>query len=156
MASRPQDWIVAAACCEGPRQCVTFADLPPQHRRDMVLVAFAAALSTAYFVTLGILMQPIPSRSLAAQIVMPKPVVIHAAVVDPEPGLPIDMPSRHPARPRAPRPVSAIQLASVSVPSGDTRIGSAAAPREHRPNFLGRFFRSVLRTGRPKAATASP
>ena len=155
MASRPQDWIVAAACCEGPRQCVTFADMPPEHRRDMALVAFAAALSTAYFVTLGLLMQPLPSRNLAAQIPLTKPVTIHA-VVEPNYSIPINAPSRRPAHSRAPRPLSAIQLASVSEPAGDTRSDAAAGHRERRSNFLGRFFHTVLRTNRPKTASGQP
>ena len=157
MASRPQDWIVAASCCEGPRPCVTFADMPLAHRRDMAGIAFAAALSTAYFVTLAILLQPIQSRSLAAQVPMPQPVVASAAVATASPVLPLDGPSRRLPRHRAARPLSAIQLASsTEAPSGDRASASAAVQQERRRGFFGRVLHGVLRTPRPKAAVDEP
>ena len=156
MTNRPQDWIVAASCCEGPRPCVTFADMPLAHRRDMAGIAFAAALSTAYFVTLAILLQPIQSRSLAGQVPMPQPVVASAAVPVASPEIPLDGPSRRP-RHRAVRPLAAIQLASSTERlSVDRASASAAVPQERRRGFFGRFLRGVLRTPRPKAAVDEP
>ncbi len=163
MANHPHDWIVAASCCEGPRPRVTFADMPPRHRRDLVVVGFAAALSSAYFVTLGILLQPIPSRSLAGTVLMPHTAASLTQLRD---VAPVVLPgaSRRPLRVRAtqPRPVtelastrgrrplSAVQLASYRELPGDggeTRPDGQTGGK--RPNLLGRFFHGVLRAVQP-------
>lgn len=163
MASRPQDWIVAASCCEGPRPCVTFADMPVPHRRDMLVVGFAAAVSTAYFVTLGILLQPIPSRSLAGTVLMPHTEASFVQVRDRAPIVPLE-PSRRLVRVRATQsrssselastrgrqPLSAIQLASyreLPAGGGDTRADGQSG--QQRSNLLNRFFRGVIRTVQP-------
>jgi len=146
MAGRPQDWIVAASCCEGTRPCVTFADMPREHQRDMFLVLFAAVLSSAYFITLGLLLQPIPSRSLAAPVLLPNAVVSSGAVVaaaivrspDPSPR------SRHAAQ----RPLPAIQLASIiELPGGQSRPRAGGAGQQRRRSLAGRWLRGVLRIG---------
>jgi hypothetical protein len=163
MANHPHDWIVAASCCEGPRPRVTFADMPPRHRRDLVVVGFAAALSSAYFVTLGILLQPIPSRSLAGTVLMPHTTASLAELRDTAPVVPPGAsrrplrmratqprPVAEPASARGRRPLSAVQLASyreLPADGGETRPDGQAGGK--RPNFLGRFFHGVLRAVQP-------
>jgi hypothetical protein len=162
MASHPQDWIVAASCCEGPRPCVTFADMPPRHRRDMFVVGFAAALSTAYFVTLGILLQPIPSRSLAGTVLMPHTEASFAQLRDAAPVVALSASprlvrvratqprSRRLASTRDRRPLSAIQLASYrELPAGASDSRPDGTVGGKRPNLLNRFFRGVIRTVQP-------
>lgn len=147
MASRSGDWIVAASCCEGPRLCVTFADMPREHRRQMLALVFAAALSTAYFVTLGVLMQPIPSRSLAAHVALPHGTISNAALLKASPAVLLDAPPRRATRQRTVRPLAAVQLASASEPVADGgRTTTRVAPeRERRRNLLSRFFGGMLR-----------
>jgi hypothetical protein len=165
MASHTQDWIVAASCCEGPRPRVTFADMPPRHRRDIFVVGFTAAVSSAYFVTLGILLQPIPSRSLAGTVLMPQTAAVFAQVRDAAPVVPLSTsprlvrvratrsrPATEVASTRVRRPLSSVQLASYrQLPAGgsETRPDSPAGGK--RPNLLNRFFRGVIRTVQPVA-----
>jgi hypothetical protein len=163
MASHTQDWIVAASCCEGPRSRVTFADMPSQHRREMLVVGFAAALSSAYFVTLGMLLQPIPSRSLVATVLMPHTAASFAQVRDAAPVVPLSASRRslrvralqpRPATElpstRALRPLGAVQLASyreLPAAGSETRPDGPAGGK--RPNLLNRFFHGVIRTVQP-------
>jgi hypothetical protein len=56
MTNLPQDWIVAAACRAGTPPGVRFADMPREHRRQMLIGILAAALSIASVVMLGILL----------------------------------------------------------------------------------------------------
>jgi hypothetical protein len=154
LANRPQDWIDAAACCEGPRPCVAFADMPEKHQRDMLFVAFSSALSITFFVTLGILLQPIPSRNLVASVPMPPPLLVsYVTPIDPAPVVRLDAPLRRLPRPRSLRPLSSVQLASVSgSPASDSRTNASAAGQKPRSNFLGRLVRGVLHTTHLKTA----
>jgi len=147
MASSPQDWIVAASCCEGPRPGVTFAEMPREHRREMLAGAFAAALSTAYFVTLGILLvRPIPSRSLAAPVPMPNPAPADVVSVEPNPIIALATPRRE----RLPRPLAAVRLTSVdALPVVDVHPASIAPEAERRPGLLGRIVHGVRRVVQP-------
>src|SRR5215472_13525865 len=109
MANRPQDWIDGASCCEGP-PCAAFTDMPPKHQREMLVAAFASALSATFVVTLGTLLQPIPSRSLVASVPMPPPLVIsYAAPPVAAPVMRLDAPLRRPLRQRASRSLSSVQ-----------------------------------------------
>jgi len=155
MASRTQDWIVAASCCEGPPLAATFADMPRKHKNELYRFAFVAALSTTFFVTLTILARPIPSRSLAAHVELPNPApradVLRAALVTS-----IDSPSPRPLRTHSlhSRPAgarAAFQLASLrEAPADDLRAGYLSAPPPERRNIFSRFFRTVFR-GTPTA-----
>jgi hypothetical protein len=152
MASRALDWIGAASCCEGPRPTVTFADMPHEHRRDIVVVAFAAALSSTYFLTLGILLQPIPSRSLAAHVVAPPAAVSPDVVIsDAAPAAPQAVPVVAPPRRthHAVRPLASVQLASLNETVEPVRAVSAAPQEERHRNVVSRFFRGVFRGGAP-------
>ena len=71
MSARAVDWLNAAACFSGPQPPATFADLPKQHQDDMLRLGFVAVMAVAYFVTLAIMTQPIPSRSLVAPSTLP-------------------------------------------------------------------------------------
>ncbi len=122
----------------------------------MLVLAFAAALSITYFVTLGILFQPIPSRTLTGLHLVPNPVAAsslasnHVSRLHAKPVLHLEAPPRRPLRAGVPRPLPAIQVVSVrEAPASDNPTPSAAAGRERRPNFLGRLFRGMLRTVQP-------
>lgn len=82
MASRAQDWMAAASCCEGPRPAATFADLPRAHRDEFLNFALVAAVSSAFFITLAIVIRPLPSRSLASRGVLPEPSPARASTLD--------------------------------------------------------------------------
>lgn len=139
---------------------MTFADMPSRHRWDMLGVGFAAALSSAYFVTLGILLQPIPSRSLSGSVPMPHTAASFAQVRDGAPAVPLSAsarllrvpamqprPARELASTRGRRPVSAVQLASHrELPAGGNDLGPDGPASGKRPNLLSRFFRGVFRT----------
>jgi hypothetical protein len=143
MEAGAQDWMTAAACAEGPRPRVTFADLPPQHQEELVRLALVAAAATAYFVTLVLLSNPLPSRSLAARAALPdptgtRPIVLEArlerATVDVVP-----------ARPRTSRPRPAVGLADLREPVVSTPATSSAPRR----NPFSRFLRGVLHAVAP-------
>ncbi len=146
MASRPQDWIVAASCCEGPRPRVTFSDMPRRYQRDVLSIAFAAAISSAYFLTLGMLTQPLASRSLPPRMLTPASVVARGPLFAGDSTPPIApprtiVPRARISRSRVPHPLASAQLAvMIEARDRDSRPVSV----ERRPNFLGRIFRGVL------------
>ena len=121
--------------------------MPREHRRQMLGSVFAAALSTTYFVTLGILLQPIPSRNLAAHVPMPTGTVSNVEFSSPDPVIPTDMLPLLKLRGHAVRPMGGVQRASLSELSArDSRNVSAAVQPEQRRSFLSRFFHGVIRT----------
>jgi hypothetical protein len=156
MGDGSRDWLSAAACTEGPRPAVTFADLPPQHQEEMVRLALVAAAAAACFV-LAVWSAPLASRSLAARTVMPQAdppqsaalaaraaaLAAQAAALDaPRPVTSLDT---LPARPRVSRPRPAVTLAALREPIGG-RPATMPAPRR---SPFSRFFRGVLRTVSP-------
>jgi hypothetical protein len=119
-------------------------------------------LSTAYFVTLGILLQPIPSRSLAGTVLMPHTEASFAQLRDAAPVVALSASprlvrvratqprSRRLASTRDRRPLSAIQLASYrELPAGASDSRPDGTVGGKRPNLLNRFFRGVIRTVQP-------
>jgi hypothetical protein len=157
MPARATDWLVAAACCEGPRPPATFADLPAQNRGEIVRIALVSTAAAAYFVTLGILTQPIPSRSLltpgallrvppARSALPPARVAVRADPV--EPASPRSVRAQH-ARTRA-----AYEAAAVADVPGSGDRAAAKGARQPRRNFFSRFLRGVFGGGQPAAAKA--
>jgi hypothetical protein len=154
MGERTGDWLTAAACSAGPRPAATFADLPRQHQDEVVRLGFTAAAAVAYFVTLGILARPIPSRSLQAHTVLPAaaaprfelPVwqrvdAVGAARPLPSPGV---------------RPRAASELATAQTPAATAeRRAVDAPPPQPRRNMFSRFFRGVWRSVTPAAGKAN-
>jgi hypothetical protein len=119
----------------------------------MARMVFVAVLSSAFFVTLGVLAQPLPSRSLARPIPAPEAVAAYAALVPATAAIPLDTPVHRLLRPQAARPSAPIQLASTTVaPAADTQTVSSAPARERRPNFLGRLVHGMLHPTRVIAA----
>lgn len=146
MASDARDWIGVASCCQGPRPAATFADLPRKHQWEMLRFALAATLSIAYFVGAGILVRPLPSRSLAAQVFLPEASV--ARVASPEMGSvsSINAPSPRPLVERAVRPSAALPLALPREPLVDVSQAVQVTPRpERRRNIVSRLLRSAFR-----------
>lgn len=148
MASRDRDWIDAASCREGPRPPAAFADLPRRHQHEMLRFAFAAVLSSAFFISLGVLGRPLPSRSLAA------PVVLADAAALARPAW-LGASQSAPGRPR-PRLGPAVRRPQVELTSLREAAPDGArtvpdAPKARR-NVFSRFFSGVLRT----VSTAAP
>ena len=139
MEHGPDDWMTAAACAEGPRPTVTFADLPPQHQGELVRLAIVAALSAAYFVTL-VVAAPLASRSLAARSELPRALPARSPALAPQ-LLRAAVETASERRP-ATRPRPAVALASFREPVGDPPATSSSPRR----NPFSRFFRGVLRT----------
>jgi len=156
MASHAQDWIVAASCCEGPRPTATFADMPRKHKSELLRFAFVAALSATFFATLAILARPIPSRSFAANVALPNPVLPRPELRQATLVASIDAPSPRPLRTHSlrTRPSHAragFQVASLrEAPADDVKAGYIPVTQERRSNVFSRFFRTVFR-GTPSA-----
>ena len=134
--------MVAAACSEGPRAKTTGARLPRAYRQDMLHFALVAAASSAFFVALAILLRPVPSRSLAARVVLPAPPSGRVAARD----------ARLAPAADAPQP-SRVRRRTVAPAGYQTGAADMAADRStpeqpaRRRNVLSRFFRGML--GRP-------
>jgi hypothetical protein len=141
-----RDWMAAAACTEGPRPEVTFADLPQQHQSEVVRLALVAAATVAYFVTAVTLAPPLSSRSLAAP--APLPVPARSRPVAPE-GRTIDSsPAPRPLR----KPTVQSRDGAQAVDSRDAPPdASAARLTASRRNIFSRFFRGLLRGVAPAA-----
>jgi hypothetical protein len=155
MSDRARDWLVAAACCEGPRPAATFADLPRQHQRQIVRIAAATAAAAAYFIVLAIHVRPVPSRSLLTAAALPNtPPVPRPALLDARPIAAIDPPSSQPGAARAARASGLYELAAVGKPSADDRATGTTARQERRGNVFSRFFRGVRRSLQPAAVKA--
>jgi hypothetical protein len=156
MGDDSRDWLSAAACTEGPRPAVTFADLPPQHQEEMVRLVLVAAAAAACFV-LVIWSAPLASRSLAGDTAMPnadpppsaalaaRAAALSAQAAALETPRPLAVNDTAPAPPRVSRPRPAVTLAALREPTGG-RPASTSAPRR---NPFSRFFRGVLRTVSP-------
>jgi hypothetical protein len=150
MADRVGDWLVAAACREGPQPRATFADLPQQHKREFVRFAIVAAASTASFIALWALSQPIRGRNLRSDATLPHGAAARSPLLEARLAAPIEVPSPAPLRPRATRPRATVQLASLREP-----VVGGAAPQERRRNVFSRFFRGVWRTIQPSSGKAT-
>ena len=144
MSTEARDWMTAVACAEGPRPTVTFTDLPRQHRGEMLRFALVAAVSTAFFVTVGVLAQPLSSRSLAAAAALPDSSLSRAALLETrvaaEP--PLFTPER--LRRPAPRPGTGVRTVTVEEPRPSQTLQSR--DRSRRRNVFSRFFHGMLRT----------
>jgi hypothetical protein len=157
MPARATDWLVAAACCEGPRPPATFADLPAQNRGEIIRIALVSTATAGYFVTLGILTQPIPSRSLltpgALLRVPPRSAVFHTGrAVPAEPVAPAQARS---LRAQAARTRAVYETAAAAdVRGGGDRAAAKGARQPRRGNFFSRFLRGVFGGGQPAAARA--
>lgn len=153
MAGRARDWIGAASCCEGPKPATWFGDLPRAHQREMLRFAAAAVLTTAFFVTLGVLTGSLPSRSLAARAVPPDAEVPHVALLELGPVTPRGRSSPRSPLVRAARSRVKNQVASLEEPPVDygTQAAPAAPGPERRRNIFSRFL-GVFRG----ASTANP
>ena len=143
MAHGAHDWLAAAACAEGPRLEVTFADLPRQHRGELVRFVAVAAASVTYFVTLAMLGAPLPSRSLAAGAALPHAGPSRAPVLEARLAQAAVEPA--PLRPRSSAARPAVRLAALREPVG----GPPSLKSSPRRNPFSRFFRGVLRTVTP-------
>src|SRR5262249_22428267 len=135
MPERAGDWLMAAACCEGPQPAGTFSDLPRKHQGEMVRFAGVAAASSAYFITLWILAQPIASRSLLTPTTLPSAPAARSALLDARLTVPVEAPSPRPQRARATLASATIELAALREPVGDAvrRAAVPAAPRRPPP-----------------------
>src|SRR5262249_4505885 len=153
MPERAGDWLMAAACCEGPQPAATFADLPRKHQGEMVRFAGVAAASSAYFITLWILAQPIASRSLLTPTTLPSAPAARSALLDARLTVPAGAPP--PGRQGA----RALWPAAPSGPGAFGAPGGAAVPRaavpggpERRRTAFSRFSRGVGRSIQPPPA----
>jgi hypothetical protein len=161
MASDARDWIGAAPRCEGSWPAATFTDLPRKSQWELMRLAFAATLSTAYFVAAAVLARPLPSRSLAAHIILPEATVVPAALPDVSLDASVSLeasvvaPSQLPMLERAMRQGPTMKLASLHKPLADDSPMVPAPPRsERRRNIFSRFFRGVFHGTSAAAAGA--
>lgn len=165
MASPARDWIGAASCCEGPRPAATFADLPRAHQREMLRFATAAVLSTAFFLTVGILTRVLPSRSLAARVGVLDASVAHPVMMDmrqastfeARPMRPMrEHLARRPAGPVADEPLTdqpaAYEPVTYQPVAYQIPPTTEPPPPERRKNIFSRIFHGVFRT----AAVVAP
>jgi hypothetical protein len=151
MPSHARDWIDAATPCEGSWPAATFTDLPRKTQWELMRLAFAATLSTAYFVGAGLLARPLPSRSLA-QITLPEATVMPAALPDMNVDASIVAPSPLPLYERAARQGATVKLASLNKTIADDNPAVPAPPRSERHrNLFSRFFRGVFHGTSPVA-----
>jgi hypothetical protein len=146
MAEGTCDWMTAAACSEGPRLEVTFADLPEHHQSEIVRLVLVAAATTAYFVAAMAFGQPLASRNLTASARLPapgqpRPVVIEVRAADTPP--PPRASKRHTVQPSDAVEVVAFRDAGPDAPP--------ARPASPRRNVFSRFFRGLLRSVGPAA-----
>jgi hypothetical protein len=140
MSVKAGDWLTAAACCTEQQTTATFADLPRHHQDEMVRLGFVAVTSIVYFVTLAVLTQPIPSRSLVRHSTLPIAPPVRPALLDAR----LDAIGAPPLR--SPRPRAAAELVDARGPVREADRPSAAPPRpERRGNIIGRFFRGIFR-----------
>jgi hypothetical protein len=139
--------MAAASCCEGPRPAATFADLPRAHREELLNFALVAAVSSAFFVTLAILMRPLPSRSLAARVDLPGSSPSRAAALDTRADGTMPDPAAAAAATRSRGPRARYELAALQAPAAS---GAPAVRRARRGNAFSRFLRGIL--GRPSPA----
>jgi hypothetical protein len=106
-------------------------------------LAFAATLSTAYFVGAGLLARPLPSRSLA-QVILPEATVMPAALPDMNLDASVVAPSLLPFE-RAARQRPTVKFASLNQPIAEDSPAVPAPPRSERHrNLFSRFFRGVF------------
>jgi hypothetical protein len=153
MASPAHHRIGAESSRECPTPAPTFGDLPRAHQREILRFAAAAALTTAFFLTLGLLTRWLPSRSLAARAVLPDAEASHVALLDPLPIPPHARPSPRSPLERAARSRAKSQLASLREPPGDdTQTAPATTEPGRRRNIFRRLFLGVFRG----ASTANP
>ena len=159
--------MAAVACAQPPRRTVTFADLPPQHQREVVRVSLAAAATSALFITLAIVTRPIPSRSFVATgtvpyfIVTPQPVRIVtapaaaavASLAVPDAFTAHNPGGMAPLRVSTVRPRDGVLLASLRE-SPDITRSESSPDRKRRRNVFSRFFRGMLRGFQPAAVKA--
>jgi hypothetical protein len=141
--------MVAASCQQGPTPAATFGDLPRAYRDDLLRFALVAAASSAFFITLAIVMRPLPSRSMAGEVSLPEPLPPRSNRMDAR------LQSNPPGpqvvralRPRAARP--RYELATFEEPAVDVRRAAPARPGR-RGNAFTRLLRNIL--GRPAPAT---
>jgi hypothetical protein len=155
MASRA-DWMDAASCYEGPRPSAGFADLPREHRREMIVGALAAVLSTLFFLELGILLQPIPSRSLVAHVFLPNVTTPHRGLIDAPSDRSMEQMSRASMR-NVVSQVPAVQRASVHAvwPHG-TRTSGIRARQGVPRNLLSRFVHGLIHGAERVGSAAIP
>jgi hypothetical protein len=146
MESRSQDWIDAASCHTGPRTAATFADLPDAYRADMLRVVLAAAATTACLVLLGALLSRLPSRNLAAPVLLPHPVPARGSLLESHLSIASLEASPAPARPRPMRAQAAVALTPAAA-SPQT----SSAP-ERKGNIFSRMFRGLTRRNTPAPA----
>jgi len=136
--------------------------MPPEHRREVLASVFAAVMSTVYFVTLGILLQPIPSRSLAAVMLMPNAALTPTTALianaelstrplpDARPVAAVHAYARRAGRAHPMRPVATVQLAAVGeAPTVGSRTVALGSTRERPRNLVSRFFHGVLHAVQP-------
>jgi hypothetical protein len=144
MQDRAEDWIAAARCHAGPRIEATFADLPDAHQDEMVRFGLLAAASSAFFIALGMMLTPLPSRSLTSFAALPHPVPMRAPLLETRLASTTETIPAAPARPRSVRLRPSFELAALQAPIA-TRPTAAPAREERRRNVFSRFFRSLVR-----------
>src|SRR5262249_12195056 len=105
-----------------------------KHQGEMVRFAGVAAASSAYFITLWILAQPIASRSLLTPTTLPSAPAARSALLDARLTVPVEAPSPRPQRARATLASATIELAALREPVGDAvrRAAVPAAPGTRR------------------------
>ena len=136
-------WLTAAACTTATPPPTRFGDLPPEHRKDIVRLGFLSALAFGYTLAMGILAQPIPSRSLHSHVVLPHGAVPRSTLMD---GMLME-PSIPPPTPMALRPGArggGTGLKAVAVTEAEAPGPQARTVR--RGNIFSRFFKGVWRT----------
>jgi hypothetical protein len=145
MSDPANTWIDAASCCEGPRPAASYADLPREHRAELLRFTAIAAGASAFFVALLVLVRPLPSRNLAAHVSLPEPPPLRAVSIAPEQMM-VDAPRplRRPARARA-----AYRLAAV-----EETVAAPEPPR--RRNVFSRFLRTLARTVQASPRSVEP
>ena len=156
MADGNVGWMVAAKCGADPRPVPTFADLPRQDKRELVRVAIVSAAAAAYFVTLGMLTRPIPSRTLLGGAALPDAPAPRSALLDAHRArraLVDPAPVRVPAAPLAAARVS-YEPAAARTPAGARTRPPARSGRPERGGFFSRFFRKITGGGQPAASKA--
>ena len=141
MPDGPATWLTAAACTVAPPPPTRFGDLPTEHRKDIVRLGFVSTIAFAYTLAMGILAQPIPSRSLHTQVALP-----HAAA----PRSPL-MEALLAEAPAAPTTGSAPRITGRSAGAGLRAVTATDAPgsparTSRRGNVISRFFKGVWRT----------
>jgi hypothetical protein len=157
MSTQAQDWMLAASYCEGPRPAVGFGDLPRQHQSAMLRLGLVAAASTAYFIALGVLAQPIPSRSLPLDAALPAALAARPALLDARLEMPVVTPSTRPSwRHRTVRQHDTLEVVALQVPTGDADRQTNDPRPERRRNIFSRIFRGVWRSAQAPAARVAP